>query len=92
MAERPEDRMVRNVGEKQDRMLRARGRSGGNWSAIAVLGVIGWSVVVPTLGGIALGVWLDRTWPSRVSWTVTLLLIGLVAGCANAWLRVRENR
>jgi ATP synthase protein I len=30
----------------------------------------------PILGGVALGLWLDRRWPGEVSWTLTLLLAG----------------
>jgi len=92
MPETPEQRMIRDVGAKQQRMLRARGRKEGNWSALSILGVIGWSVVVPTLAGIAAGAWIDRRWPSRFSWTVMLLVIGLALGCVTAWRRVREDR
>ena len=38
-----------------------------------------------TLTGIAIGVWIDETWPSQVSWTVTMLFVGVTIGCANAW-------
>jgi len=92
MRETPEQRMIRGVGEKQRRMLRARGERTGLWSAIAILGVIGWSVVIPTLIGVAAGVWLDRRWPEPFSWAITLLIAGLAIGCASAWLRIREDR
>jgi ATP synthase protein I len=52
---------------------------------------VGWSVTLPTLLGIALGVVIDRRWPGRFSWTLTLLFLGLVFGCANAWLHLRGN-
>jgi ATP synthase protein I len=48
-------------------------------------GLIGWSVAVPTLLGALLGLWLDHRHPSSHSWTLMLLVIGLVIGCANAW-------
>ncbi|EKD35154.1 MAG: hypothetical protein ACD_75C02030G0003 [uncultured bacterium] len=50
-----------------------------------MMGLIGWSVAVPTLLGAALGVWLDRRFPVPYSWTLTLLLIGLLLGCLIAW-------
>ena len=53
---------------------------GGNWRAISILGVVGWSVAVPTLIGVALGAWIDHRWPSRLSWAVTLLIAGLARG------------
>jgi ATP synthase protein I len=84
--------MIRDVSSKQQRMLRARGEKHTNWRAISILGVIGWSVVLPALCGVAIGIWLDQRWPSRISWTLTLLLAGLIIGCASAWLRIREDR
>lgn len=92
MPDTPQQRMIRDVGAKQGRMLRARGETKGNWSAISIVGVVGWSVVVPTLIGVALGAWVDHRWPSRFSWTVMLLITGLAVGCAGAWLRIREDR
>ena len=50
-----------------------------------MMGLIGWSVVVPTLLGAALGIWLDNRHPGKHSWTLALLVAGLVVGCLNAW-------
>jgi ATP synthase protein I len=86
--ETPSDRMVREVSAKQDRMLRARSSHDNFWSSLELLGVVGWSVALPTLLGIALGVFIDRRWPGRFSWTVMLLFGGLVFGCANAWMHM----
>jgi ATP synthase protein I len=86
------ERMIREVASKQERMVRARAQKDGIWSSIAILGVVGWSVSVPTLIGVAVGLWIDHHWPSRVSWTLMLLLGGLVIGCAHAWLRVRGDQ
>jgi ATP synthase protein I len=58
-----------------------------------MIGLVGWSVVVPTLLGAALGVWLDRRHAMNHSWTLTLLFAGLVIGCLNAWHWVaKEDR
>lgn len=92
MPETPQERMIRDVAAKQERMLRARREKKTSWSALAFLGVIGWSVVAPTLIGVAVGIWLDQRWPGRISWAVTLLFVGLVLGCLMAWRRIREER
>ena len=42
-----------------------------------MMGLIGWSVVVPTLLGAALGIWLDERHPGAHSWTLALLVAGL---------------
>ena len=83
--------MIREVGSKQERMVRARREKKELWSSMAILGVVGWSVAVPILIGVAAGLWLDHHWPSRFSWTLMLLIAGLVIGCAHAWLRVKGD-
>lgn len=75
------------VGSKAARKIKARRRSAaqGSWRGIGMMGLIGWSVVVPTLLGAALGLWLDARHPGKHAWTLALLVAGLVLGCANAW-------
>lgn len=63
------------------------------WSGLGMMGLVGWSVAVPTLLGAALGVWLDKHYPGSHSWTLMLLAIGLGLGCFNAWHWVaKEDR
>ncbi len=76
------------VGAKAARKLRARrDRSQGVWFGLGMMGLIGWSVVVPTVVGAALGRWLDsrHTGQHSFSWTLALLAAGLAIGCWNAW-------
>jgi ATP synthase protein I len=82
----------REVGAKAARKLKARRNSAhGVWFGLGMMGLIGWSVVVPTLLGAALGIWLDNRHPGTHSWTLSLLVIGLVIGCVNAWYWVRKE-
>lgn len=76
-------RLADEVGRKVARRLRARRRERLPW--LGAYGVVGWSIVLPTLAGIACGVWIDTRWPSRVSWTLMLIAAGLAVGCWNAW-------
>jgi ATP synthase protein I len=55
------------------------------WSGLGMAGLVGWSVTIPTVLGTMLGVWLDHHHPVRHSWTITLLVLGVALGCANAW-------
>ena len=82
------------VGAKATRKLKARRDSKpGVWFGLGMMGLIGWSVTVPTLLGAALGLWLDRAYPLGRSWTLALLVAGLTIGCANAWHWVaREDK
>ncbi|MDP3481038.1 MAG: AtpZ/AtpI family protein [Desulfoprunum sp.] len=76
----------RQVGEKAARKLKAqRHVTRTIWYGLGMMGLVGWSVAVPTLLGAALGIWLDKHHPGGHSWTLMLLLIGLILGCVNAW-------
>lgn len=78
----------REVGAKAAHKLKARRNpTPGVWFGLGMMGLIGWSVVLPTLLGAALGIWLDRRHPGGHSWTLLLLLIG----CVNAWHWVRKE-
>jgi ATP synthase protein I len=82
----PEDRLTTEVGRKASRRMRARrDRHKAPWFTLGPHGMVGWSIVVPTLAGVALGVWVDAAWPSRFSWTLMLMAAGLGVGCWNAW-------
>ena len=63
----------------------------GVWFGLGMFGLVGWAVAVPTLIGVALGAWLDRTAPGAFSWTLALMLAGVVLGCLNAWFWVRRE-
>jgi ATP synthase protein I len=73
------------VGAKATRKIRARKSRTGVWFGLGMMGLIGWSVVVPTLLGAALGMWLDNRYAGSYSWTLMMMVIGLVIGCLNAW-------
>jgi len=79
------------IGANADRKMRARDHTQGVWFGLGMMGLIGWSVVVPTLLGAAAGHWLDHHFPNHISWTLTLLLVGLVFGCVNAWRWVAKE-
>jgi ATP synthase protein I len=87
-------RVSREVGDKEQRKLRARRAGGrGAWLGVGMFGLVGWAVTIPTVLGTALGVWVDRTFPSRYSWTLMGLMAGVIWGCLNAWYWVkRESR
>lgn len=74
------------IGVKAARKLKAqRNPAPGVWFGLGMIGLIGWSVTVPTLLGAALGMWLDKYHAGSRSWTLALLMAGLAIGCFNAW-------
>lgn len=68
------------------RKLRSRReRDRSVWFGLGMFGLVGWSVAVPALLGVALGLWIDRRWPGKFSWTLMLMVAGVLIGCWNAW-------
>jgi len=84
----------RQIVEKHKRKTKARQQGERSaWFGLGMFGLVGWSVAVPTLIGVAIGLWIDSHWPSRFSWTLMFMLMGLAIGCLNAWWWVqREGR
>ncbi|MHB1398216.1 MAG: AtpZ/AtpI family protein [Trichloromonadaceae bacterium] len=91
---KPKPPLSREVGAKAERKLRAQRHVNRTvWFGLGMMGLIGWSVAIPTLLGAALGLWLDQRYPQGRSWTLALLVAGLSIGCLNAWHWVtREDR
>lgn len=86
------EEMKEQVGKKELRKLKARGeKDRGVWFGLGMFGLVGWSVAVPTLVFLAVGLWIDREWPSEYSWTLMLLFAGVVTGCLNAWFWVKKQ-
>jgi ATP synthase protein I len=97
MSDRPENipdadsQLAAQIGAKAARKLKARNSPQGVWFGLGMMGLIGWSVVVPTLLGAALGIWLDEHHPGKHPWTLALMVVGLAIGCANAWFWVAKE-
>jgi ATP synthase protein I len=88
------ERFARRIRQKEARSLRARRqKSDSLWVGIGTFGMVGWSVAIPTILGIATGLWLDANAPQSFSWTLTLMITGVILGCLNTWYWVsREQR
>ncbi len=74
------------IGAKAARKLHSRRHVNKTvWFGLGMMGLIGWSVAIPTLLGTMLGLWIDSHYPGVHSWTLALLVAGLCLGCINAW-------
>jgi ATP synthase protein I len=81
-----DDTSAEAVDSQARRMKDARRDPGPSpLRGIGTFGMIGWSIVVPSVGGAFLGLWLDRIAPQGFSWTLALLLGGVVVGGFIAW-------
>ena len=84
---------LKEVDLREKRKLRTRRKKTGDaWFGLGMFGVVGWSVAVPMVLGMFAGVWIDLKWPGPPSWTLMLMLIGIIIGCVNAWFWVSRQQ
>ncbi len=87
-----QDAFRKEVAARHERKERAKAKKLRTvWFGLGTFGLVGWSVSIPTVVGIALGVWIDRTWPGRHSWTLMLLVVGAALGCWTAWQWIEKE-
>lgn len=83
------DEAVRRRRERHTRWQREGERPIGR--NLALIGVLGWTIVTPMLLGVFVGRWLDRHFDTGVFWTLGLLTVGVATGCALAWKRIHQT-
>lgn len=89
---REEARFEQKIKAEEARKVKVNARGKGSvWLGLGVIGLIGWSVAIPTLIGVAGGIWLDHRLHGGRSWTLTLLVAGLGLGCLIAWRWVAKE-
>ncbi len=80
------DGMADAVRKQQER--RRRWRTEGEPSMtrfVGQIGVLGWIIVAPTLIGLFIGRWLDRTLGTGIFWSAALLVVGVTLGFWSGW-------
>lgn len=90
--EKEHEQFIESVGTKARRRMRARRQANFVWFGLGTFGMVGWSVAIPTLIGIAVGAWLEANVPVGFSWRLTMLVVGLAVGCLNAWYWVNKEQ
>lgn len=81
------------VATKEARKLKAQSEKNQSiWFGLGMMGLVGWSVAIPALIGVSVGVWIDSTWKSPYSFALMLLIFGMFMGCLNAWNWVERER
>jgi ATP synthase protein I len=86
------EQFSQDIGKKAERKIKAKNQqSKGIWYGLGMSGLVGWSVTVPTIIGIFIGVWIDKNFTSSYSWTLMGLFIGIFLGCLNAWYWIEKE-
>jgi ATP synthase protein I len=85
-------RRLREEVERDARRLDEAGRRRrGVLAQARFLGTLGLVMVLPMVAGAYLGRWLDERLPGySQSWTLSLLLLGVLVGAVNVYLMLRD--
>lgn len=78
--------MADAVRKRRDR--RAQWQTEGEPSMlrfVGQIGILGWIIVVPTLVGMFVGRWLDRSFGTGIFWSAALLVLGVALGFWSGW-------
>ncbi|MFA6118563.1 MAG: AtpZ/AtpI family protein [Parachlamydiales bacterium] len=78
--------------KKEKDKLMAKQRKNRMWLSLGMLGIVGWSIVIPAFIGIGIGIWIDKKFITQFSWTLMLMFLGLIIGCANVWYWISKER
>ncbi len=55
------------------------------WRLVATMSSLGWSLVLPIVGGVLLGSYLDKVTDQGYKWTVGLLFVGVAMSLYNLY-------
>lgn len=87
----PEKKIEEKIRGDVEKKIKAKAEQDEIMFGLGVFGIIGWSISIPTLAGIFLGIYLDDQYAMGFSWTLTLLFIGVIIGCLNAWYWIKQK-
>ena len=87
----PEEELLEKIDGDAKKKIKAQEEGSEIMFGLGLFGIVGWSIAVPTLMGIFLGVFLDKRFTQSFSWTLTLLFAGVVIGSLNAWHWIKEK-
>ena len=77
--------------KRQAQRMEKASRERSVLAQLGYFGSLGLLFVLPVVGGAYLGAWLDRKMPDfSSSWTVSLIIVGVVVGAINVYLFIRN--
>lgn len=90
---RPQDRSVSEISRQVAQKQKMRNSPGPSpLRGFGSFGIVGWSIAIPTVAGVFLGIRLDSTSTQDFSWTIALMLGGVALGVLIAWALINEDR
>ena len=89
--ESTEEELLEIVKKDSAKKMKAQDEGSEIMFGLNLFGIVGWSISIPTVLGIALGSFLDERFTHSFSWTITLLFTGIILGSFNAWRWIKEK-
>ena len=86
------DNFSQDVRDREKRRLRSLKQDKHVWFGLGMFGMVGWSIAVPSVVGVFIGLWIDSNLTGRYSWTLMLFIVGLGLGCYNVWYWLQKER
>ncbi len=83
------EKLIERKEQRKQKAQKQRGRD--LWFGLGMFGLVGWSVAIPTLLFLAVGIWLDTKLHQEMSFTLMFLIMGVAIGCLNAWYWVKKE-
>lgn len=80
-----QDGFSQDIEKKVRRLMKSRDDKTGFWHYASLIGGGGWLFVIPVIAGAYIGRYLDKHIQAGISWTLTLMIIGIAVGLYNVW-------
>lgn len=82
----PIDRLAEAARRAAERQKRGQENPEPSLGArLGQMGILGWTIVVPTLLGLVVGRWLDTQFSTGIMFATALLMLGAAFGLWSAW-------
>ncbi len=82
--------MLANEFQEAPPLIKEDGASGG-LSLLARVSTLSWDLVIPIVGGVLLGTYIDNRIGSEIRWTLSLLVLGIIIAFGNLYNLYMEN-
>lgn len=86
-----EDELLEKIKKESEKKIKSKKEGNEIMFGLGLFGIVGWSIAIPTILGIAIGIFLDSRFTQSFSWTITLLFGGVILGSFNAWYWIKEK-
>lgn len=84
-------KLKQNIQRKMDILDKSRKEKTTLLAQTVYLGTLGFIFILPVIIGAYLGVWLDnKNFGFSISWTISLIIVGVFIGAVNVYLFIKE--